>query len=310
VSIADETIRPTLLAAGHKGTLFVTGLLDAGIQPFRVVSYRQRGDKADSFDHLVALCRGHGAAVEENRHPGIEGDTLVLVVGWQFLLRDGLDRCIVLHDSLLPQLRGFAPTVTAMLLGSEAIGVTAIRPDAGADSGPIYGSRSIKIAPGASLQSILESQVRGMVDLAIEIIQRATTGALTSRAQDHGAATYSLWRDDYDYFLDWRLSAADILRHVQALGFPYDGAKGVLNNQVVTIRRASIGPELVFALRNPGKLWQVEGRRALVVCGSGTLWIDDARDDNGAAFHFSSLRARFLTADTAWIAPFVAAQTR
>jgi methionyl-tRNA formyltransferase len=215
-----------------------------------------------------------------------------------------------LHDSLLPQLRGFAPTVTAMLLGSEAIGVTAIRPDAGADSGPIYGSRSIKIAPGASLQSILESQVRGMVDLAIEIIQRATTGALTSRAQDHGAATYSLWRDDYDYFLDWRLSAADILRHVQALGFPYDGAKGVLNNQVVTIRRASIGPELVFALRNPGKLWQVEGRRALVVCGSGTLWIDDARDDNGAAFHFSSLRARFLTADTAWIAPFVAAQTR
>jgi methionyl-tRNA formyltransferase len=144
-----------------------------------------------------------------------------------------------------------------------------------------------------------------MVDLAIEILRSATDGALVARTQDQTTATYSLWRDDYDYFVDWRSSAMDILSHVQASGFPYGGAKGVLNGQMLTIEQASMGPDLQFAIRHPGKLWLIEDRRALVVCGSGTLWIDNAYDEYGKPFYFKRLRARFLTADTAWIAPFL-----
>jgi methionyl-tRNA formyltransferase len=306
VSTSTETIRPTVFASGYKGTLFVSGLFEAGIHPARIVSYRQHGDKSESFDRLIALCRNRGIEVEESHQPQIDKDALVFLVGWQFLLRAGLDRCVVLHDSLLPNFRGFSPTVTAMLLDAAVVGVTAVLPNDRPDSGPICGSRTVEIGMDDSLRDIIERQIRAMVDLAREILQRAATGTLVGRAQDQNAATYSLWRDEADYFLDWRLSASEILRHVRALGFPYDGAKAVMNNRVVTIDEASPGPDVVFALRNPGKLWQIDGRRALVVCGQSTLWIDRARDDSGMPFHFNSLRARFLTADTAWITAFIA----
>jgi methionyl-tRNA formyltransferase len=143
------------------------------------------------------------------------------------------------------------------------------------------------------------------VDLAIEVMHRAASGALITHDQDHSAATYCLWRDRYDFFFDWRLSASEIFRCIRSLGFPYEGAKGVLNDKVLTIKEAKTGPDLPFAIRDPGKLWQIAGQRAQVVCGGGTLWIEEAYDRDGVLFQFKSLRSRFLTADNAWIAPFL-----
>jgi methionyl-tRNA formyltransferase len=302
---AGERICPTLLVAGFKGMLFVTGVLEAGITPLRIISYPQWGDKSDSFSQVVELGRRYGIRVEESRHPNIAEDSLVFLVGWQFLLREGLDRCVAFHDSLLPELRGFSPTVTALLLGLDVIGVTAIRPDHSFDSGPICGSRRINISQGLSIRAALELQSRAMVDLAIEILQRASNDTMVEQIQDQDAGTFSLWRDEYDYFIDWRSSASEILRLVQALGFPYEGAKGIIDNELVTVQQARLGPDPSFAIRSAGKLWQTDGRKALVVCGSGTLWIDEAFDGQGQPFHFQHLRARFLTPDTAWIATFL-----
>ena len=78
-----------------------------------------------------------------------------------------------------------------------------------------------------------------------------------------------------------------------------------LNSQLLTIVRASAGPHIAFAIRDPGKLWKVEDRRALVVCGGGTVWIEEAVDSEGRPFYFKRLRSRFLTADTAWICSFI-----
>ena len=301
-----DVIRPTVVAAGYKGALFVEGLLGAGIRPKRIVSYPQQGDESDSFNALLALGRSHDVAVEDNRHPLLDQDPLIFVVGWQFMLSAGLDRSIVFHDSLLPKFRGFSPTVTALLMGADAAGVTAFRPDSGRDCGAILGSRTVRIVPGSTLRAAFELQAQAMVDLAIEIIKRTANGTLVATAQQGGEATYSLWRDQFDYFIDWRRSSEEVLRHINAHGFPYAGAKAVLDGQVLTIVRASPGPNMAFAVQNPGKLWEVDGSRALVVCGTGTLWIEDARDPNGQAFLFKHLRARFLTADTAWILPFLA----
>ena len=300
-------IRPTIFAAGYKGALFVGRLIEAGILPQRIVTYRQVGDKSGSFDRLVALGRAHNIAVHDDRHPSIDGecDRLVFLVGWQFKLKDTLASCIVFHDLLLPLSRGFSPTVTALLLGSDSLGVSAIIPNDELDSGAICGSRTIAITPGTSLKAALELQAMATVDLALEILQQAASGTLAGRPQDHGAATYSAWRDRLDYFVDWRTSADEIFRCVQALGFPYEGAKGVLNGEVLTIEHAVIGPDLRFALRDPGKLWQIADQRALVICGNGTLWIERASDSASKPYHFKSLRSRFLTADNAWITTFL-----
>src|SRR5450432_703196 len=126
----------TLLAAGYKGAAVVRGLLLAGVKVRRIVSYRQRGDRSDAFGMLVDLASAHGIAFDESAHPVLETDALVFLIGWQYLVNGDTTRCVVFHDSLLPALRGFAPTATAMLRGDREVGVTAFRPAAGVDVGP------------------------------------------------------------------------------------------------------------------------------------------------------------------------------
>lgn len=295
----------TVLAAGLKGLIFVRGILERGIIPGRVVTYAQSGEFSEADREILQLCRQSNIKSELNRSPVIDEDSLVFLVGWQFLIDPGESSCIVFHDSLLPSLRGFSPTVTAMIQGTKIIGVSAIRPEALPDMGEIFGTRSIEIAPAMSIQTALELQAKATVDLALEIFDRFVAGKLSGERQDEKAATYSLWRDRFDYFIDWRRSAEEVLRLIRALGFPYEGAQAVMDGQIVVIRDASLGEDVRFAIRDPGKLWRVEGRRALVVCGSGTVWIEDARHKNETPVHFGQLRKRFLTPDTAWIAPYL-----
>jgi hypothetical protein len=149
VAVTSEDIRPTVLVAGYRGTLFVAKLIESGILPRRIVSYHQIGDQSASFNRLAALARAHGLDVEDSRYPGIDSnlDWLVLAVGWQFILRDGLAQCVVLHDSLLPLNRGFSPTVTALLQGSATLSVSAVRPNDGTDPAPSVTAASSSSPP-------------------------------------------------------------------------------------------------------------------------------------------------------------------
>ena len=217
------------------------------------MSYRQDGDRSDAFDALLAIGRSGSLNIEENRHPRLDHDPMIFVVGWQFLLQDGLDRAVVFHDSLLPENRGFSPTVTAVLTGSEYVGVSAIRPTKGRDAGPILGSRMVSVPAGSNLKSVLELQSRAMVDLAMEIIELTSHGNLVGTPQDEAQATYSQWRDAFDYFIDWRRPSEEILRHIRAHGYPYGGARSILNDQLIIIEGARLGPDIAFAIRGSGE---------------------------------------------------------
>jgi methionyl-tRNA formyltransferase len=298
-------VSPAVAAAGYRGTAFIAGLIEAGVRPVRVFSYPQAGDQSNALDTLFELCRKEKIPFEETRQPNLAAEPLIFLVGWQFLVKGDLENCIVMHDSLLPKLRGFSPTVTALLRGDTAIGVTAFRPVRGFDAGPICGSRTVHVPLGASLREAFDLQTDAMVGLALELAQRAHFGDMNVPQEDSGA-TYSLWRDAFDYFIDWRWDAADVVRKVRVLGFPYEGAKGILRGRLLTIVRAQLGPNMEFAIRDPGKLWEIDESRALVVCGAGTVWVEEAVDADARPYRFETLRTRFLTADNAWLAPFTA----
>src|SRR5258708_1334492 len=115
MALPKKMVSPTVLAVGYRGTAFVSGLIAGGLPPLRVVSYGQVGDQSNAFDELSRLCRAHEIPLETTRRPDLTGEPLVFLVGWQFMLSGDLQRCVVFHDSLLPRLRGFSPTVTALL---------------------------------------------------------------------------------------------------------------------------------------------------------------------------------------------------
>ena len=134
-----------------------------------------------------------------------------------------------------------------------------------------------------------------MAPLYREGVRRYLAGELChARPQDHSQATYSIWRDEDDYRIEWSESAERIERTVRALGPPYLGARSRLGGREVVIHRVEVEADLPFAIRQPGKVWSLdpEGRPS-VVCGSGLVKVVEASADGKSILPLKALRLRF-----------------
>jgi methionyl-tRNA formyltransferase len=153
----------------------------------------------------------------------IEG---ILCIGWRYLIPDEVVRwldgnVVVAHDSLLPKLRGFAPLPTALITGEKTVGVTFIRAGRGVDDGDILWQQSIDISPRDSIADL----IRRSIPLYRDGAERFLRGEFQEGTpQDETQATYSIWRDENDYRIDWSQDSHTIERTIRALGDPYLGA--------------------------------------------------------------------------------------
>jgi methionyl-tRNA formyltransferase len=292
-------MRIAVLAAGPKGANFLRNFRgDAAID--LVVSYANEGLRYDAHAEIESICRTkrHKLAERKNVRPeDYASAELILLIGWQWVSREFDHRFVIFHDSLLPKLRGFNPTVTALIAGEREIGVTAFSPigsDASVvDSGPIFGQEKIPVRYPTNIQTAYDQLGLAYCRLADRLLQAASLGPLSFSQQDAKNATYSLWRSDDDYQIDWTASAEQIRRFVDAVGWPYMGAKSVVQGREIRIDRVEACRDLSFVNRCPGKIWSLGGGMPEVVCGSGMLRIVEARENDGSPVKFTSLRARF-----------------
>lgn len=140
-----------LFVGGPKGVNFLRNFrTDASVE--LVVSYPSEGWRQDAYAEIREVCRDKRYKLivrDDVRSADFASANLVLLIGWQFLSKDLDPRFVVLHNSLLPRLRGFNPTVTALIAGEKELGVTAFSPIGGntavADSGPVFGQEKLQI---------------------------------------------------------------------------------------------------------------------------------------------------------------------
>jgi methionyl-tRNA formyltransferase len=199
---------------------------------------------------------------------------------------------------LLPKLRGFSPTVSALIVGEAEVGVTAFSPMAGQDgapdSGPTFGQERIQLAYPTTIGAVYEQLGFAYCRLVDRVLAAASSGTLSFSPQDAREATYSMWRDEEDYRIDWAKPAEQIRRFVDAVGWPYMGAKTTLQGREIRIDAVELRPDVVFSERCPGKLWSVTGGTPDVACGSGILRLLKAREADGSPVKFTSLRTRLI----------------
>lgn len=273
--MAEPRLAACLL--GAKGLAALQGLLAGPQRPAFVVIGRDAGQD-DRHGELAALAAAAGIPVYERHEPWPPASHW-LAAGWRWLLPPGPAPLVVLHDSLLPRLRGWNPLVTALIEGEDELGVTAFRAVARADAGPILAQRRIAVSYPLRIGQALALLAPLYAALAAEIAARiAASDGLTGTPQDEAAATYSLWRDEADYDIDWTQDAARIRRFIDAVGPPYRGAAARCAGRDLRIFAAEERPELAIVNRTPGKLWAVEDGIPVVVCGRGLLALTDIRD--------------------------------
>src|SRR5688500_12675671 len=145
-------MRVVLLCATNRGYRFLKRLRE--LQPnleLVVFSFREEPSEPPFLDDIRDFTLDSGGQFYQARNLGNNHlqefwDTvdvqLMLCVSWRYMvpssvyLRPSLGS-YVFHDSLLPQYRGFSPTVWSLINGEDHTGVTLFKMSEKVDAGPV-----------------------------------------------------------------------------------------------------------------------------------------------------------------------------
>jgi methionyl-tRNA formyltransferase len=252
-----------------------------------VVIAKDSSIQNDYFNESVAFCKAAGLKhYERNKEPKCKSDYIILI-GWRWLV-DDITKLAIIHDSLLPKYRGFNPLVTALINGDKYIGATCIAGHTEYDKGEILGQKKVKISYPIKIKTAIELVSDLYIELLNDLLQSIKEKQLTSKPQNEEKATYSLWRDEDDYAIDWSEDSEKIKRFIDAVGFPYLGAKTKLNDSFFRILDAEIITDVKIENRVAGKVIFKDEKGLTVVCGKGLIRIKELYHDDGKLFDYSN----------------------
>ncbi len=248
----------------------------------------------DFSEASIQYCKDHNINHTLERETSVSSDYL-LAIGWRWLIKTKPSQTlIVLHDSILPRYRGFNPLVTALINGDQEIGVTALLATEEYDRGDIIAVEKSSITYPMTISRAISIISEKYGVLVQRVLEHLKDGKLPVTPQKEEEATYSVWRDADDYFIDWNWDAETIERFVNAVGYPYLGAKAKANGEMYRVAKAIALPDVVVENRTPGKVIFKREGKLVVICGSGLLRLDEVYDSNDVPETFQNkFRIRF-----------------
>ncbi|MGY3089650.1 methionyl-tRNA formyltransferase [Hymenobacter sp. UYAg731] len=278
---------------GYRVLQHIVAHLDISVVAL-VVGAPDPGLVQDFFAEIRGLCARAGIPFQGRDAPRAVPTAYALAVSWRWLIADA-GTLIVLHDSLLPRYRGFAPLVNCLINGETTIGVTALYATADFDQGPILGQAARPVQYPLRISDAIQLAVECYLELVTQLWPGLRAGQLIpGTPQREADASYSLWRDEQDYRIDWRADSTVISRLVDALGWPYPGASTLLNGQLHRVLAAMPEPDVRIENRTPGKVLFVRAGQPVVVCGTGLLRLTALRTSAGAeGLPLARFRSRF-----------------
>jgi methionyl-tRNA formyltransferase len=206
--------------------------------------------------------------------PKHEQECVKIAVSWKWMIPVEPDQTLVVfHDSLLPRYRGFNPLVSALINAEEEIGVTALIASDEYDKGPIVAQESTRITYPITISQAIALINSCYEKLAIVVGKKILNNSLSGFPQNESEATFSLWRDDDDYQINWQDSAEQIRRFIDAVGFPYKGAICYMGSKKCRIFECEEIDDIQIENRAPGKVIFLDNGLPIVVCGKGLLKI-------------------------------------
>ncbi|MCA1965407.1 MAG: hypothetical protein LDL23_02025 [Flavobacterium sp.] len=286
-----------LFIMGKKGLACLETVLNTTAVELKFVIYAtDKNVEKDYADEIVALCTKHNI-LHYNKNTFDEtllnNVSYYIAVAWRWLIKSNLEKLIVFHDSILPRNRGFNPLVTALINGDEKIGVTAIFANKEFDKGDILGVEKVNVIYPIKISEAIDIISVCYQDLVIKIVKQIADNSLVATPQDETQATFSLWRDEEDYFIDWNLEASTLERTIHALGFPYGGARTKMEDNIIILDEIKSIPDVKIENRTPGKIIFLDNNQPTIVCGKGLLKIEKAHYlDNGNEVVFNKFRTR------------------
>lgn len=260
-----------------------------------VVTSEDKNVTKDYHKEIVELCKSNNIAVYDRTDTIDTPSEYAFAIGWRWII-DNIKNLIVFHDSLLPKYRGFAPLVNSLINMEKKIGVTALYASSEYDRGDIISQREISIEYPLKIEDAIDKISLLYFQLVNEIADKIIGGVnIESVPQEENYATYSLWRDEDDYMIDWEKDSTFIKRFIDSTGFPYKGASTYMNGLKIRVLESELVDDVIVENRTPGKVIFINDIYPIVVCGSGLLKLLSIRDDetNEELIPIKRFRVRF-----------------
>ena len=236
-----------LLCATRRGYRVLEKLIACASEArLTVFTFREESHEPPFLDDIRSLAENHGAQFYEARRVSAVPDfweatliDLMLVVSWRYLIpaeiyRRPMRGTFILHDSLLPRYRGFAPTVWAILNGEAETGVTLFEIAETVDSGDIVAQQAVAIAPDDTITEVIERVTQAYVSVLEAQLPALLDGTAGRIPQDQTQATFTCKRLPDDNRIDWTQPTAAIYNLIRATTKPYPGAFTSLDGRKLT----------------------------------------------------------------------------
>lgn len=267
--------RITLFIMGQQGLAVLKALIDKMENSVQlVVSARNVSVQNDYYEEIKLLCDNYNIEFIDRKDFTETSSLYAFAVSWRWILDLNITKLIVLHDSILPRLRGFNPLVTALINGDEVIGVTALFADKEYDKGDIIYQEKIKITHPIFIKDAIDKLSALYQNIVVRIVKSLLDGdSITGTIQNEASATYSLWRNESDYHIDWSFSSYKLQRFIYAVNNPYKGAYTLVDFKRYRILDALPIEDKIIENRDVGKVIFIDDGCPVVVCGEGLLKI-------------------------------------
>ena len=177
--------------------------------------------------------------------------------------------CLAVHPSLLPQHRGAAPVVSAILSGDTFTGTTLMRVALKVDSGDILGQVQVPIMDYDTTDLLTGKLSLVSAQMVLEMLPRLVKNEVIPRQQDHSLSNYFGQMSKQDGEIDWNMPAVDIWRRVRAYN-PWPGCYTRWNGKQLKILMAR--PLPIEENVSPGMVVSLPDKHLLAIgTGDGVL---------------------------------------
>lgn len=205
---------------------------------------------------------------------------LILLVGWRYLVPSHVYNLpsvgtFVFHDSLLPEYRGFSPTVWSMVNGESYTGASLFKISENMDEGDIFIQQKINISADEDIADVTNRVTDCYQDILKQAIDCFNEGNISLTPQNHSMATYTCKRIPSDNRIDFNEPNNNIYNLIRAVTYPYSGAFCFFKGEKLTIWSAEIVEDTRnFVGKVAGRVIEIRPNEGVVVLtGDGCLLI-------------------------------------
>lgn len=148
-------------------------------------------------------------------------------------------KCINIHASLLPKLRGGAPIHWSIINGDTKTGITIMYMDEKMDEGDILYQEEIPILDTDNVETLHDKLSELGSKMIIDFIPRLESGDFTPIKQDSSLATYGYNVKREDEKIDFNKTSREIFNKIRGLN-PWPVSYTILDNKIVKIYNSRI----------------------------------------------------------------------